>query len=212
MTTGILTLTGNGALDVAKNGTATGTLDLGALNDGGTARTITINPVNNGTVALNSSANTMNTPGDAIIVNGGTLLLTNTTGSATGTSMVNVNATGDLAGTGSFSGTLTSNSGGTVAPGISSGSTGILSTGNVFLGAGSTFASVLNGTTAGSGYDQLNVSGTINIGNATLRASIGYAAATGDSYTIISSTGGVTGTFNGLSNNASSPSTVTCCG
>ena len=42
----------------------------------------------------------------------------------------------------------------------------------------------LNGATAGSGYDQLVVTGTAALGNATLNFSLGYAASFGDTFTI----------------------------
>ena len=37
----------------------------------------------------------------------------------------------------------------------------------------------LNGTTVSSGYDQLNVSGTVDLGGSILNASLGFTPATG---------------------------------
>jgi hypothetical protein len=61
----------------------------------------------------------------------------------------------------------------------------------------------LNGTSPGTGYDQLVVDGTVNLaGRSTLLASLGFSSAVGDSFTIVTAAGGITGTFNGLPNNA----------
>ena len=110
-------------------------------------------------------------------------------------------AGGTLAGSGTV-GTLTSlTDGGTVAPGIAPGA-GLLSTvGNVALNAATTYAVELNGNTPGNGagkYDQLKVTGAINLNNATLAASSGFSPANNDSFTIVTSTTGLSGTFAGL--------------
>jgi hypothetical protein len=89
--------------------------------------------------------------------------------------------------------------GGSIAPG-GVGMTGILSTqGNVVMnGQGFvSFAVDLNGTTLGSGYDALHVTGTATLGGALLNVNVG-ASTTGSSYTILTATAGVSGTFNGL--------------
>jgi autotransporter-associated beta strand protein len=81
--------------------------------------------------------------------------------------------------------------------------TAVLRSGNVVFNAGSMFTVKLNGTTAGTGFDQLNVSGTANLtANPTLSISAGFAANVGDTFTIIMSTNGLTGTFSGLAENA----------
>jgi hypothetical protein len=58
----------------------------------------------------------------------------------------------------------------------------------------------LNGTTPGSGYDQLNVRGTVNLAGVTLQRSLGFSPPTGAQFDIISNDGRdfVTGAFNGL--------------
>jgi fibronectin-binding autotransporter adhesin len=80
-------------------------------------------------------------------------------------------------------------SGGTLSPGAS---TGILTmTGAVTMNPASTMFVELNGkNTAGIDYDQLSLvgGGTIDLAGATLTGTIGYAAASGDSITIV--TGG----------------------
>jgi autotransporter-associated beta strand protein len=103
---------------------------------------------------------------------------------------------GTLLGVGTV-GNITVN-GGTFLPGGLS-STGIFnSAGDVTLAAASTFSGRLNGTTAGTGYDQLSVSGAVNLNNATLNVTLGFTPAIGTSFTILTTTDGVTGTFQGL--------------
>jgi len=113
-----------------------------------------------------------------------------------------------LAGTVRGSGTVTGNliygnAGGTLAPGDeTSGSTGIFSATSVRLSAATTFDVDLNGTTAGSGHDQLAISGVIDLNNATLAASLGssFSPQEDDVLTIVQNNGGsaVTGQFAGL--------------
>jgi hypothetical protein len=71
-----------------------------------------------------------------------------------------------------------------------------------FVG-GSTFRVRLNGTLAGSGYDQLSVAGLIGLNDSpTLDLSLGFASAVGDTFVILSGSGGISGTFNGLPDGA----------
>jgi hypothetical protein len=88
--------------------------------------------------------------------------------------------------------------GGIIAPG-GMGTTGILSTqGNVTMnGFGVTFSIDLNGTMPGSGYDALHVTGTAALGGL-LNLNMGVDSTSGSSYTILTATGGVSGTFVGL--------------
>ena len=131
-------------------------------------------------------------------VSGGTLLVTGSTG---GSSVVTVNSGATLGGTGTVGGIVNVN--GTLAPGTSG--AGALTIGNnlVFSGTGS-YAVNINGTTAGSNYDQIAQSGTVNLGNSTLSLTLGYAPSVGHSYTIINNDGtdAITGTFNGLNQGA----------
>ncbi len=69
--------------------------------------------------------------------------------------------------------------------------------------AGSTLAVSINGTTPGDGitagtYSQLDVSGSINLNNATLQVAESTAVAAGSALTIVQGGSGVSGTFNGL--------------
>src|SRR5207249_2902804 len=120
-------------------------------------------------------------------------------------SPVNVNG-GTLGGTGTVGTIISTASGGTVSTGSPETSPGILNSGNLNLAAAGTrsFVVQLNGTTAGSGYDQLNVNGTVNLTGATLSGTVGFVPAVGNTFTIINNDGAdaVTGTFSGLAQGA----------
>ena len=158
-----------------------------------------------GTSTLTLSA--ANTYTGTTTVSAGKLLVANSSGSGTGTGAITVASGGTLGGTGTLTGAVTVASGGTLAPGTGATSTGILTTGNVTLASGATFASVLNGTTAGSGYDQLSVpSGKdLTLGGSTLAMTCGpnFNPAVGNAFTLISNAGSaVSGTFSGLAGGA----------
>ncbi|HET7716134.1 MAG TPA: autotransporter-associated beta strand repeat-containing protein [Bauldia sp.] len=94
--------------------------------------------------------------------------------------------------------------GGTLAPGASP---GILATGDVAFVAGATFEVEIGGAAPGpGGYDQLEVSGTVVLGEAALDLSLlgTYAPAFGAVYRIIDNDGSdaVAGTFSGLAEGA----------
>ncbi|WP_461485060.1 autotransporter-associated beta strand repeat-containing protein [Pedobacter sp.] len=141
-----------------------------------------------------------NTYTGSTTVTAGTL---NVNGSLGSTAALTVASGATLAGTGSVfaaasSNTATINSGGTLAPGNSPGKLTI--NGNLTMASGSTLAVEINGTAAGTGYDQVEVSGNVNVTGATLSVSHGYTPTASDIYRIIdkTGTGAVTGTFSGL--------------
>lgn len=92
-------------------------------------------------------------------------------------------------------------SSGTVAPGTSP---GILTSGDVMFNDSTTFAVEMNGTRPGNGYDQLDVAGTVNLGNSMLDVSMNYPTSIGSVFTLINNDGtdGVNGTFAGLAEGA----------
>jgi fibronectin-binding autotransporter adhesin len=109
---------------------------------------------------------------------------------------------GTLKGTGT-TGTVSANGGtSTVLPGDSP---GILNCGN-FTGSGSAVFQVeLNGSNPGTGYDQLNVQGTVNLSAGTvLSATLNYPSALSNKFTIIKNDGAdaVVGTFKQLAEGA----------
>jgi autotransporter-associated beta strand protein len=113
-----------------------------------------------------------------------------------GSSDVSVTSGGFLKGTGTV-GDVTVLSGGHVAPGLSP---GCLNAGNTTFASGSNFDVEIagtNGTCPGSEYDKLVVTGTIDLGSATLNLSLlnGFVPTVGQTYTIVSSSGALSGTF-----------------
>jgi hypothetical protein len=135
-----------------------------------------------------------NTYSGATTVDGGTLLV-NSPGSLA--SAVTVNSTGTLGGTGLINNSVTVTSGGSIAAGTS---TGILSTGALTLGAGSTLTAEIDGATAGALYDQINVAGSVTLDNATLDVVPGFTPVAGQVFTIIANdlADPVAGTLAGL--------------
>lgn len=115
---------------------------------------------------------------------------------------ISVNPGSTLKGSGTV-GVLTVADGGTVAPGNSP---GCLTAGNTTFVANSNFDVELGGTTVCSGYDQLVVNGTVDLGSATLNTSLynSYSPAANTAYIIVNndSTDAVTGTFAGLAEGA----------
>jgi autotransporter-associated beta strand protein len=140
-----------------------------------------------------------NTYAGGTIVREGTLLVNNTTdsGSGTGRGSVTVETGATLGGSGTISGQISVAAGGHLAPGNSP---GILHTGNVTLASGAYFDVELNGTAPGSGYDQLDLDGVINLSDAQLNVLLGFSPSIGDQFTIIDNDGveRVTGDFAGL--------------
>src|SRR5262249_5203539 len=104
----------------------------------------------------------MNTYIGKTTVSGGTL---DVTGLVSATS-VTVNSGGRLVGTGTV-GAINVSSGGMVEPAVTGGP-GILNSATTTLDSGATFAVLLDGAAAGTGYSQLNVTGTANLGDGTL--------------------------------------------
>ena len=132
-------------------------------------------------------------------VAGGTLAVS---GSLAAGGDVSVADGGTLGGTGTLGGRGVSVAeGGSVAPGLSPGT---LATGAVDFVAGSSFDVELNGPLPGTGYDQLDVTGTVTLTDALLGVSVGYAPAPGQAHTIIVNDGAdaVIGTFLDLAEGA----------
>jgi autotransporter-associated beta strand protein len=138
-------------------------------------------------------------PGTTAVVAG--LLIVD--GNQSGTNVVL--SGGSLMGHGTVGGVTASGS--TLSPGDPEATNILTSAGSVGLDSASIFSVRLNGTTAGTTYDQLNVAGAVNLDSdggagSTLAVSVGYAAQVGDTFTILTATGGITGTFAGLDEGA----------
>src|SRR5262249_33590220 len=77
---------------------------------------------------------------------------------------------------------------------------GILRTLNTAFAPGATFAVDLNGASVGTGFDQLRVNGSVDLGNATLAVALNYSPAAGDHYLLVENDGAdpIVNTFLGL--------------
>ncbi|WP_374562614.1 putative Ig domain-containing protein [Ideonella sp.] len=136
-------------------------------------------------------------------VQSGTLQVT---GALDGTAQVDVASGATLAGTGGIgtsgsNGVVVVGAGGTLAPGLGTGSTGTLTLhhGLVF-DAGAHLLAEARGSVAGSGYDQVVVEGAVTLNGGALTLDLGnYAATAGEVYTVISNDAvdAVANTFDG---------------
>ncbi|MFK4026785.1 Ig-like domain-containing protein [Stutzerimonas balearica] len=188
-----LQITGNTTIDNALALTGLVTVNAGAAAT--LSGTISGTGSLTKTGASNLTLSGSNTNSGATTVAAGTLVVDGNTNSAT---TVTNGAT--LAGSGTLGGDVTVQSGGTLSPG-GTGVATLTVNGNLTQASGSTLALDINGTTAGTGYDRVEVNGTVDVSGATLAVTHGYAAGSGDSYTVIvnDAADAVTGTLSGVS-------------
>jgi autotransporter-associated beta strand protein len=190
---GIGSLAGAGGVDLA-----TGTLTVGGASSTIFSGIIT---GNGGLTKSGNGALTLSGANDysgSTSVTAGTLIVGDGTSGSAADSAFTVSGSGSIAGSGTI-GALTVSTGGTVAPGNSPGT---LSTSDFFLDGGTLLAE-LNGTSAGSQYDQIQVTGTVSL-DGLLSLSLGYIPAENDIFFLILNNGidAVTGTFTGLADNS----------
>ena len=192
----INSLSGSGAVDIGPGSAlavsgALGTVFSGSIQGGGS-----LTKGGSSTLELSGSNDIL---GGTTINGTGKLIVSGSLGGS-----VTVNSGTTLAGAGNITGPVTVNAGGTVSPGNSP---GILSTGSFSLVSTSTLTIELGGSTviAGTDYDRVNVTGTVDLGAAfsTLNVSIlgGFSPAFNDTFLIILNDGNdaVTGSFAGIS-------------
>ncbi len=152
----------------------------------------------------------------------GVLLVSNTSGSGTGSGDVVVHPGATLGGTGNVGGPVVVDAGGTISPGSSPGALSVGRAGGsgVQLAAGSTLRVELAGPAPGSGYDQLKVRGSLDLGGSTLSLSRTYAPAVNDPPLVLVDNDGtdpILGQFAGLPEGAlinvgGLPFTISYCG
>ena len=177
-------------------------LDLAVLNDstidvGTSGASLTIDGRISGAPALAKTG-----PGALIVTNPANSFVGTTTVTGGllrvdgGLGPVAVQGGGTLGGIGTV-GAIDATSGGTIAPGNGP---GILSSGSVALGPGSTFAVEIDGTTVGTGYDRLAATGSVSLGGAALSVGLGFGPRFADRFTILENNGTdpVVGRFAGL--------------
>src|SRR5262249_55594674 len=125
------------------------------------------------------------------IVQGGTLLVDGSIGAVT------VEAGATLGGSGT-TGPVTLSPGASLDPGGPQ--PGIQRVRDLAFSPSASYVVQLDGPDPGSGYDQLDVTGTVSLDDATLNASLGFSPEAGQRFVIINNDGTdpVSGTFGGL--------------
>ena len=137
--------------------------------------------------------------GTTTVTGSGTKLLVNSPGSLHSSSAVTVQTNATIGGSGTINGTLSVSSTGTLFPGSTGTASVTLNTADVTFASGAIYGVNLN---TGPTSDLLSCTGTVTLGGATLTIMSAPVVAYGTVFTIISASTLVTGTFNGLSDNA----------
>lgn len=172
-------LAGNATINNSADATLSGVLSGGFGLQKSGAGALTLSSANTQTGTLNVSA--------------GLLHVIGSTSSAT-----SVASGASLTGTGTLGGNVTIQSGGILSPGSSAGTLTI--NGDLAMPAGSTLVVEIDGAVAGTGYDQVIVTGAVDVTDATLSVTHNYIPGIADSYSIIvnDAVDAITGTFSGL--------------
>jgi autotransporter-associated beta strand protein len=184
----------NQTYNITLDGNGTGLVTLsGGIHQGNGQRDYALTKNGNSIFVLSGAS----TYSAGTTVNFGELYINNTSGSGTGSGNVVVNG-GTFGGSGTISGAAAFAAGSSLSPGaLGAGTTAIFRTGNLTLNSGSIFVLDLNNPVAGSGYDQVRVTGTVNINGSILSLNPGGGVSLGDTFFILANNGvdPITGTF-----------------
>ncbi len=185
--TGAWTLAGSHALTVSNSATTT---IAGAIGESATSALL---KYGSGTLELTGA----NTYTGGTLIADGTVKINNSTGSAFGTGAVTVASGATLTGAGSFTGALQNN--GTYSPGNSP---DLQTLSSFNQGSTGTLVMEIAGLTRGTGYDALDVTGTLTFGGALQVSFIdgftGSSLSSGATFNFFD-WASATGTFNALS-------------
>ncbi|WP_248308491.1 autotransporter domain-containing protein [Bosea sp. 124] len=176
----------SGMSALALGGTADGTFDVSTLGSAGQYRGFTGFSKDGASIWTLTGTSSFTGVG---VVDAGTLAVD---GDVSSFSTLTVNAGGVLGGSGTVGATTIS--GGTLAPGNSIGTLSVA--GNLAFTAAATYAVEVSPATA----DRVTVTGTAVLGGATVQATFANGSYVARQYTILTATGGVSGTFGTLTN------------
>jgi hypothetical protein len=211
-TTNLTNFAGNTLTGGTWEAVGTGNLNFGtrAINTIAAGTTVTLD----GTGSIFNAANTITAnAGTFNVLNGRTFTVTGGTLTNTGSIQVgsaavltgNINTSGGtISGTGTFNGNIDfAGAGNNLRPGTSPGNLTVA--GNLTMNTTTTVHAELNGTTFGTQYDRMTVTGAANVVNlsgAVLSATLGYDPAINDRLVIVDNqtNNPINGTFAGLPN------------
>jgi hypothetical protein len=165
-----------------------GTITIGANTGGGCCSSGNLQLANSGAITVASGK--AFTLGGIFSQSAGTTTVDGTLTAPSGSFPI---SGGTVRGGGTLVGNVT-NTGGTFAPGASPGTLTV--TGDYTQGAGGTLAADVAGTTAGTGYDRLSVSGNVSLdGTLAIATGAGFTPPSGQTYQVVTAGGTRTGTF-----------------
>jgi len=183
-------LAGDGNVTLGPATLITGNDGTSTIFSGGISGAGGLTKIGVGTFALSG----VNSYAGATVINGGTLEVD---GTLTGTSSVMVNTGGMLTGTGTIDPlAVIINNGATFAPGNGAPGTSMAIVGNLAFQSGAIYLIQLNPATSSFA----NVTGTATPGGAAVEAFWANGSYISKKYTILTATGGVSGTFGSLAN------------
>lgn len=187
LTVGGATNTDGGQLTLEAKGAGGAIVVSTTLSDADTGE-ITLDS-GTGSITFNNAFTTNLTQNVTLIAGGAAKFLANVTndGLITAAGGIEIGGSATLSGLGGVNGPVSVLNKGVFRP--AGPNTVVSNTGNLLLNAGSNLNLNLNGLTAGTQYDQVNVTGTVDVTGAVLQLLVGGAVALGDSVTLVTNDG-----------------------